>query len=231
MTQEQITAAFAANNSTTKDLKNLIFISLNNAKGIHVTEEMKQNGEIVFDDDNDLLVLQDNNYVMNTMTNFQLRKVKVYNNYEFIETLIFALDDESLIDPKPYTGDPYPLAHNEPTNAHPDRHIFGASHDTVQPQKEFTGLAITEADEKQTLNKKVGEVVDFAPTGTYLSHRVELTEGEIGYVEDYKLVLTKAGQGEVTIKHVTVTGAEAKITTKTVTVKVTNPAAAAKEAE
>ena len=90
MKPSEIQEAFADAGSDTSSLKNLIYISLNNGKAIHVTETMKEEKSLYFNGDLSLLIQEDNKYIMNTMSNFKPRKVKVYMNTEFIK-LLFSL--------------------------------------------------------------------------------------------------------------------------------------------
>ena len=203
MKPSEIQEAFADAGSDTSSLKNLIYISLNNGKAIHVTEKMKEEKSLYFNGDLSLLIQEDNKYIMNTMSNFKPRKVKVYMNTEFIETLIFALDEEDVLDPKVYGGSEIPLAHNIPMNARPDYHIFGTKLDAKQPERndyiaEEPTVEKEEVPEVVSLNLTADEGYDLTlDVDSYLSQELSIVEGNSVEIEGMSVFGIRTGRSVV----------------------------------
>jgi hypothetical protein len=68
--------------------ENLIFISLNNNRRLHVDDKMRE--VMVWDHERELLILEDDNYVLHEMRDFAPRKVTVAQDYSMLEAMIFA---------------------------------------------------------------------------------------------------------------------------------------------
>ena len=211
MKPSEIQEAFADAGSDTTSLKNLIYVSLNNGKSIHVTEEMKEKGLIKFNGDLSLLIETDEKYVLNTMTDFKPRSVKVYMNAEFIETLIFAMDEEDVLKPNVYGGLEVPLAHNEPKNANPDTHIYGMDVNASQPQRHETRMQeepeVTENGVVE-VEVEVGDtlVLENTDVTSYVAQKLEEVSGHIGIIDGLNLHVKHAGKAVIVNKVVTVEG-------------------------
>jgi hypothetical protein len=73
--------------------ENLIFISMNNNRRIHIDDEFR--AKMVWDHTNELLTFEEDDYVLHEMRNFQPRKVSIIQGYDMLEAFIFARDDDS----------------------------------------------------------------------------------------------------------------------------------------
>lgn len=88
MTPEQIKALFDR-----FGYDNLIFVSMNNNRRIHVDNELRN--KLEWDHDNELLIFDQDDYVLHEMRDFAPRKVTVTQDYSMLEALIFARDERS----------------------------------------------------------------------------------------------------------------------------------------
>jgi hypothetical protein len=73
--------------------ENLLYISMNNNRRIHVDEELRST--MVWDHENELLSFVNNDYVLHEMRDFNARSVIIYQGYDMLEAFIFVTDEKS----------------------------------------------------------------------------------------------------------------------------------------
>ena len=83
-------------------LDKVILIALNNSRHIYVTKEMKENNYIVLDEETGSIKITEENFVLNSMSNFQPRKVTFYHRCDFVEYVLF--DNNGNIETKPFSS-------------------------------------------------------------------------------------------------------------------------------
>jgi hypothetical protein len=88
MTKEQIDYLLA-----TYGLDNLMFISMNNNRRIHIGDKLR--ASLVFDHTNNMLTFPMDDYTLHEMRDFAPRNVMVAQDYGMLEAFIFATDEKS----------------------------------------------------------------------------------------------------------------------------------------
>ena len=83
MTKDQIAYLFA-----TYGENNLIFISMNNNRRIHIDDEMR--ATMIWDNTNELLIFEQDDYILTEMMDYTPRKVTIAQGYDMLESFIFA---------------------------------------------------------------------------------------------------------------------------------------------